>query len=56
MLRRSGDAADARSIVQDLLTGGAPASDAWWQYQSEGIGENSDHEARFAALWQESEQ
>lgn len=54
VLWREGDGVDARETVQELLAAGAPDSDAWWLYQSEGIGENSDHEARFAALWRES--
>ena len=55
VLWSTGDRAGARQTMEELLTGGAPLSDAWWTYQSEGIGESSDHEARFAALWQEAQ-
>ncbi len=53
-LGKGSETGEALRSVQELLSSRASAGDAWWRYRHEGLGEESDYEARFAALWQEA--
>ena len=54
VLRRTGDAGGARRVIEQMLAETPASGDAWWRYQGEGFGDQSDAAARFAALWAEA--
>jgi hypothetical protein len=54
VLRHTADAGTARRVIEQMLAETPASGDAWWRYQGEGFGDQSDDAARFAALWREA--
>jgi len=52
--RREGDLVGAARSVEKLLGVDAERGDAWWRYQSEGIGPDNGHQRLFDSLWREA--